>query len=229
MTKLYIGNLSFNTGDEELRDFFTQFGSIEDAVVIMDRDDPGRSRGFGFVTYATAEEAATAVAGADGQDLQGRALRVNVAEEKSRGDMGGGRGGPGGGPAAADQTLECRDCSAEFIFSGRDQRYYASQGFSNPIRCTECKIKVKEAKSKPRERKERPAGAVGAADGPDEMIECRDCKEEFPFTAGQQKFHASKGFSNPTRCAECKAKKGKRGSGGGAPADAVAALSLAAE
>ncbi|KAJ1472878.1 hypothetical protein T484DRAFT_1974342, partial [Baffinella frigidus] len=143
MTKLYIGNLSFNTGDEELRDFFPPLGSPPPAVVIMDRDDPGRSRGFGFVTYATAEEAATAVAGADGQDLQVRALR---------GDMGGGRGGPGGGPAAADQTLECRDCSAEFIFSGRDQRYYASQGFSNPIRCTECKIKVKEAKSKPRRR-----------------------------------------------------------------------------
>jgi len=101
--------------DEELREFFVPFGTVEDAVVIMERDDPGRSRGFGFVTYATAEEAAAAVEAADGQDLQGRALRVNVAEEKSRGGDGGGRGGPGGGPQAADQTLECRDCAAVLL------------------------------------------------------------------------------------------------------------------
>jgi RNA recognition motif-containing protein len=93
-TKLYVGNLSFRTTAEELRDAFASAGTVESASVIEDRDT-GRSRGFAFVEMATAEEAAAAIEQFNGKDFGGRNLTVN--EAKPREDRGGRGGGGGGG------------------------------------------------------------------------------------------------------------------------------------
>src|SRR5258705_10263798 len=98
-TKLYVGNLSFRTTAEELRDAFASAGTVESASVIEDRDT-GRSRGFAFVEMATAEEAATAIEQFNGKDFGGRNLTVNEAkprEDRGGRGGGGGRGGYGGG------------------------------------------------------------------------------------------------------------------------------------
>src|SRR5919106_2982472 len=92
-TKLYVGNLSFRTTSEELKELFAQAGTVESVTVIEDRDT-GRSRGFGFVEMATPEEAAAAIEQFNGKDLGGRNLTVN--EAKPRTDRGGGGGGRGG-------------------------------------------------------------------------------------------------------------------------------------
>jgi RNA recognition motif-containing protein len=94
-TKLYVGNLSFRTTSEELREAFAAAGTVESATVIEDRDS-GRSRGFAFVEMATPEEAAAAIEQFNGKEFGGRNLTVN--EAKPRTDRGGGgRGGYGGG------------------------------------------------------------------------------------------------------------------------------------
>jgi len=80
-TKLFIGSLAWATTDEGLRAAFEQFGTVEDAVVITDRMS-GRSKGFGFVTMATAEEAQAAMDGMNEQDLDGRKIMVNEARPK---------------------------------------------------------------------------------------------------------------------------------------------------
>jgi RNA recognition motif-containing protein len=97
-TKLYVGNLSFKTTSEELKEHFSQAGTVESASVIEDRET-GRSRGFGFVEMATAEDAQAAIEQFNGKDLNGRSLTVNEAKPKTdRGPGGGGgRGGYGGG------------------------------------------------------------------------------------------------------------------------------------
>ena len=96
-TKLYVGNLSFRTTSEELREAFAAVGTVESASVIEDRDT-GRSRGFAFVEMATAEEAAAAIEQFNGKDFGGRNLTVNEAKPRAdRGGGGGGRGGYGGG------------------------------------------------------------------------------------------------------------------------------------
>ena len=97
-TKLYVGNLSFRTTSEELKDAFASVGTVESASVIEDRDT-GRSRGFAFVEMATPEEAAAAIEQFNGKDFGGRNLTVNEAkprEDRGRGGYGGGRGGGGG-------------------------------------------------------------------------------------------------------------------------------------
>jgi len=92
-TRLYVGNLSFHTTPESLRETFSQIGEVADVHVVSDRET-GRSRGFAFVTMGTAEEAAKAISEMDGATLDGRPLRVNEAEERqSRGGGGGGGGG----------------------------------------------------------------------------------------------------------------------------------------
>ena len=93
-TKLYVGNLPFQTTSDELRDHFAQAGSVESASVVEDRMT-GRSRGFGFVEMATAEEAAAAIEQLNGKDFGGRNLTVN--EARPRTDRGPGGGGYGGG------------------------------------------------------------------------------------------------------------------------------------
>src|SRR5687767_10763861 len=95
-TKLYVGNLSFRTTSEELKELFAQAGTVESVTVIEDRDT-GRSRGFGFVEMATPEEAAAAIEQFNGKDLGGRNLTVNEAKPKTDRGGGGGRGGYGGG------------------------------------------------------------------------------------------------------------------------------------
>ncbi len=93
--KLYVGNLSYNTGDRELQEMFEEYGSVQSSQVIMDRDT-GRSKGFGFVEMGSDEEAQAAIKGLNGKEADGRALTVNEARPREdRG--GGGRSGGGGG------------------------------------------------------------------------------------------------------------------------------------
>ena len=96
--RLYVGNLSFNADTETVREAFTGVGEVTDVHVVMDRET-GRSRGFAFVTMGTSALAAEAIARLDGAMIDGRALRVNEAEERKGGGGGGGgyRGGGGGG------------------------------------------------------------------------------------------------------------------------------------
>ncbi|CAE6451035.1 unnamed protein product [Rhizoctonia solani] len=84
--KIYVGNLSWGTNDETLRNVFSQYGNVLDSIVMRDRET-GRSRGFGFVTYATQEEASGAIATANGVDIDGRQIKVNLAN--ARGSAGG--------------------------------------------------------------------------------------------------------------------------------------------
>jgi len=98
--KLFVGNLSFDTTENDLQDAFAAFGTVTEANLMMDRTT-NRPRGFGFVTMSTPEEAQKAIEGLNGKDLGGRALTVNVARPREeRGGGGGGRreyGGGGGG------------------------------------------------------------------------------------------------------------------------------------
>jgi RNA recognition motif-containing protein len=95
--RLYVGNLSYESTAEGLRSSFAEFGEVTDAHVVMDRES-GRSRGFGFVTMGSAQEAQKAMENMNGALLDGRPLRVNEAEERpSRGGGGGGGGGRGFG------------------------------------------------------------------------------------------------------------------------------------
>ena len=94
--KLFVGSLSWNTDDHGLQAAFERFGEITDAKVISDRDS-GRSRGFGFVTFADASAAQAAVQEMNGAELDGRTLNVDIAQERSGGGGGGGRRGGGGG------------------------------------------------------------------------------------------------------------------------------------
>ena len=79
--KLYVGNLSFEVAETELREMFGPFGAVKSAQLITDRDS-GRSKGFGFVEMANDQEAAAAIAGLNGQMSGGRALTVNEAKPK---------------------------------------------------------------------------------------------------------------------------------------------------
>ena len=97
--KVYVGNLSYGTTDSDLRTMFEEFGSVESAQVIMDRET-GRSKGFGFVEMGSQQEAEAAIKALNGKDMDGRALTVNEAkprEDRGGRSGGGGRGGYGGG------------------------------------------------------------------------------------------------------------------------------------
>lgn len=94
--KLYCGNLSYNTSSSDLDQLFSEFGQVQSAEVIMDRDT-GRSKGFGFVEMSTDAEAAAAIEGLNLKEHDGRALNVNEARPRTeRGPGGGGGGGRGG-------------------------------------------------------------------------------------------------------------------------------------
>ena len=88
MKKIYVGNLSWNSTEDEVRDFFASFGTVHSVAIITDRDT-GRSRGFGFVEMDDAE-AERAISEGNGKDLGGRSLRVNEAQERTRRGQGGG-------------------------------------------------------------------------------------------------------------------------------------------
>ena len=90
-TKLYVGNLAFQTTSQELQELFSQAGTVESASVVEDRDT-GRSRGFAFVEMSTKEEAASAIEQLNGKEVGGRALKVNEAKPRENRGGGGGRG-----------------------------------------------------------------------------------------------------------------------------------------
>jgi len=92
--KLFVGGLSWDTKDDGLHEAFAPYGEITEAKVITDRDT-GRSRGFGFVTFAQDDDAKTAISKMDGTNLDGKTIKVNEAQEKS--PRGGGRSGGGFG------------------------------------------------------------------------------------------------------------------------------------
>ncbi len=96
--KLYVGNLSFNSSEQDLEEAFGEIGTVESVNIIVDRDT-GRSRGFGFVEMSSDEEAQNAISQLDGSEVDGRNLKVNEAKprENRGGGGGGGRGGGGGG------------------------------------------------------------------------------------------------------------------------------------
>ena len=94
--RLYVGNLSFHTTEDVIRDAFGACGEVSDVQLVLDRET-GRSRGFAFVTMSNNETAQKAIAQMNGQMLDGRSLRVNEAEERRPRAGGGGGGGFGGG------------------------------------------------------------------------------------------------------------------------------------
>ena len=96
--RIYVGNLSFDTTESDLKRAFEAHGSVDSANLVSDRDS-GRSRGFGFVEMSNNSEAEAAIQALNGQDLQGRTLTVNEARPRESGGQGGGgnRGGGGGG------------------------------------------------------------------------------------------------------------------------------------
>ncbi len=93
--KLYVGNLPYSVTAAELEQIFSECGKVDDATIIMDRDT-GRSKGFGFVTFSSSEEAQNAINVFNGREIAGRAATVNVAKPREdRGPRGGGGGGRG--------------------------------------------------------------------------------------------------------------------------------------
>jgi cold-inducible RNA-binding protein len=99
LKNIFVGNLNFNTSEDDLRQAFEAFGQVERVSILTDRDT-GRSRGFGFVEMANAEEAERAIAALNGSQLGGRTLNVNEARPKAERSGGGGgrdreRGGRG--------------------------------------------------------------------------------------------------------------------------------------
>ncbi|HKY37941.1 MAG TPA: RNA-binding protein, partial [Polyangiaceae bacterium] len=114
--RLYVGNLSFHTTTDVLRQAFAASGEVTDAHVVTDRET-GRSRGFGFITMADEAQAQAAIQAMNGADLDGRPLRVNEAEERPQRGGGGGFGGGDvglawhvvlGGEAAAERWLDAQ-------------------------------------------------------------------------------------------------------------------------
>ncbi len=106
LVKLFVGNLPWGVGDDELAQIFTPHGDVQSARVITDRDT-GRSRGFGFVEIEV-DDVSAVIRATDGQDFNGRPLRVNESEDRNRGGSGGGgggggRGGYGGGGGGGDR------------------------------------------------------------------------------------------------------------------------------
>jgi RNA recognition motif-containing protein len=104
-TKLFVGNLSFNATQDQIRDLFAAHGTVVEAEVVKDKFS-GRPRGFGFVTMDTQEGADAAIQALNGKELDGRALTVNVARprEERPPRAGGGRGYGGGGDRRPEQA-----------------------------------------------------------------------------------------------------------------------------
>ncbi len=91
---IYVGNLSYNTTEDDLRALFEKFGGVDSAKLIMDRDS-GRSKGFGFVEMSDNSGAQQAIEGLNGRDIDGRTLTVNKAKPREERPRGGSRGGYG--------------------------------------------------------------------------------------------------------------------------------------
>lgn len=95
MKNIFVGNLDFNTSEDELRQLFEAYGQVDRVAIMTDRDT-GRSRGFGFVEMASAEDGEKAIAALNGSQVGGRTLNVNEARPKPERSGGGGGGGRGG-------------------------------------------------------------------------------------------------------------------------------------
>ena len=96
-TKIFVGNISFEATEQDLHDLFSQDDRKVERVSIVTDRDTGRPRGFAFVEMGSSSDTSAAISALDGQELHGRALRVNEAHDKPRGGGGGGSGGYGGG------------------------------------------------------------------------------------------------------------------------------------
>ena len=94
-TKLYVGNISFNTSNTDLEEMFGKVGTVLSSNIIEDRET-GRSRGFAFIEMSSQEEAQAAISALNGKDVDGRSLTVNEAKPRDEGGRGGSRGGGGG-------------------------------------------------------------------------------------------------------------------------------------
>jgi RNA recognition motif-containing protein len=95
-TKLYVGNLSFNTTENELQELFSQAGAVQEVTLMQDKFT-GKSRGFAFVTMGSEQDAQNAIAKINGQTVDGRTLTVNEARPREQRPSGGGGGGGGRG------------------------------------------------------------------------------------------------------------------------------------
>jgi cold-inducible RNA-binding protein len=96
LKNIFVGNLDFNTSEDELRQLFEAYGQVDRVAIMTDRDT-GRSRGFGFVEMASAEDGEKAIAALNGSQVGGRTLNVNEARPKPERSSGGGGGGGRGG------------------------------------------------------------------------------------------------------------------------------------
>jgi len=124
-SKLYVGNMSFDSTESDLRDAFGQCGTVSDVYVAMDKFT-GRARGFAFVTMSTPEEAKLAIEKMNGQSLGGRALTVNEARPKEEGagrSFGGGGGGGGRGFGGGGGDRGERRGGGGGGFGGGNRRY----------------------------------------------------------------------------------------------------------
>ena len=101
--KLYVGNLAYAVTDQDLKDLFSQSGTVESVAVISDKFS-GQSKGFGFVEMADAAEADAAIKSLDGSELKGRNIKVNEAKPREGGGGGGSRGGGGGRGGDRDRS-----------------------------------------------------------------------------------------------------------------------------
>jgi len=117
--KLFIGNLPYSVGDNELRDLFQDFGSIDDCIVITDRETR-RSKGFGFVTFSNQESADKAINEMAGYDVEGRQLNVKPANPRNSGGGGGYRGGRNDGGYGGDRG-----------YGGGNRGYNNDRGYDN--------------------------------------------------------------------------------------------------
>jgi RNA recognition motif-containing protein len=155
-TRLYVGNLSFNTNAEGVRTAFTQFGTVSDVHLVTDRET-GRSRGFAFVTMGTPEEATKAIEGMDGKTLDGRPLRVNEAEQRQqRGGGGGGGGFRGGGGGGGGYRGGGRDGYDRGPSAGRgDLEQHGRDGsFRSSVRIVNVEDTRREREEEKREQRE---------------------------------------------------------------------------
>ena len=131
--KVFVGGLNFKTTDEQVQELFSGAGSVQSVVVPTDRET-GRKRGFAFVEFATDEEAEKAVQQFNGYELDGRALRVNAAEDRPRRPGGGGGAGRppgGGGGGRPDFGNRDRGFTPDPGFGGgemSDEGYYTGRG-----------------------------------------------------------------------------------------------------
>ena len=107
--KIYVGNMSYEVQEDDLRQAFSEFGQVDSVTIIIDKYS-GRSKGFGFVEMSSKEAGQAAIEGLNGKDLKGRALNVNEARPQEKresrgGSGGGGRGGFGGGGGGGDYLV----------------------------------------------------------------------------------------------------------------------------